>query len=100
MTCDLRGKGFFLALPVAGNALRHDLAAYCIRKTNSSPSGRPSFEIRNRHEDLRHFRKYKPNYNRFPPFRQQICEIFSNLKGPERVLLCVRNKLFFPAFFA
>ena len=100
MTCDRRGKGFFPALPVTGNALRHDLAAYCIRKTNSSPSGRPSFESRNHHKDLRHFRKYEPHYNRFPPFRQQICDIFSNLKGPERVLLCVRNKLFFPAFFA
>ena len=100
MTCDRRVKGFFPALPVTGNALRHDLAAYRIRKINSSPSGRPSFESRNYHKNLRHFRKYEPHYNRFPSFRQQICEIFSNLKGPERVLLCVRNKLFFPAFFA
>lgn len=42
MTCDRRRKGFFLALPVTGNALRHDLAAYCIRKTNSSPSYPPA----------------------------------------------------------
>ena len=42
MTCDRRGKGFFPALPVTGNALRHDLAAYCIRKTNSSPSCPPA----------------------------------------------------------
>lgn len=42
MPCDRRGKGFFLASPVAGNALRHDLAAYCIHKTNSSLSCTPA----------------------------------------------------------
>lgn len=42
MTYDRRGKGFFPALPVTGNALRHDLAAYRIRKTNSSPSCPPA----------------------------------------------------------
>lgn len=41
MTYDRRGKGFFPALPVTGNALRHDLAAYRIRKINSSPSCPP-----------------------------------------------------------
>lgn len=93
-------KGSFSRCLWTGNALRHDLAAYCIRKTNSSPSGSPSFESRNYREDLRRFRKSEPHYNRFLSLRQQICEIFSNLKGPEWVLLCVRNKLFFPAFFA
>lgn len=82
-----------------GNALRHDLAAYCIRKTNSSPSGSPSFEIRNYCSDLRRFRKSEPHYNRFPSFRQQICEIFSNLKGPERVLFLRKKQIIFPGIF-
>lgn len=34
-------KGSFSRCLWTGNALRHDLAAYCIRKTNSSPSCPP-----------------------------------------------------------
>lgn len=35
-------KGSFSRCLWTGNALRHDLAAYCIRKTNSSPSYPPA----------------------------------------------------------
>ena len=52
-------KGSFSRCLWTGNALRHDLAAYCIRKTNSSPSGSPSFESRNYCKDLRNFLKFK-----------------------------------------
>ena len=62
--------------------------------------GCPSPDNRKRDDDLRRIRKYEPHYNHISPLCQQICEIFSNLKGPERVPFYVRNKLFFPAFFA
>lgn len=77
MTYDRRGKGFFPALPVTGNALRHDLAAYCIRKTNNSPSGRPSFESRNILKICDTFANIspiiiasRPSVNRFAKFSQ------------------------------
>lgn len=92
-------KGSFSRCLWTGNALRHDLAAYRIRKINSSPSDRPSFESRNHHEDLRRFRKSKPHYNRFPPFRQQICEIFSNLKGPRTGPSLCKKQIIFPGIF-